>query len=165
MSNLMQEVHAVLAMPFIADSYTGGRSGQVISMKGCDHITFMIEEGAGGTGTATITVDACDDFVPTNPTAMAFRYKVMQTASGGDTWSTYTWATASGYATVAGANKQIAIDIDAAELETMANANGRAFPNIRLSFAAGTAGACVGGAVAILSRTRYKQDVPPTALS
>ena len=53
-----------------ADRYDSDPSTDIFDTRDYRHITFLLIEGAGGTGTCTITVGECDDTTPTNETAM-----------------------------------------------------------------------------------------------
>jgi hypothetical protein len=121
-----------------------------------DHATFVLSEGAGGTGTTTITVQACTDTAGTSPTAIAFRYRLMGTQ---DTWGASTAATAAaGYPTVAGANKMIAIDVDACDLTADK-------PYVRVALTELVDAVCIGSMIIICKEARYPQAIPLTAIA
>jgi hypothetical protein len=95
------------------DIFNGDPSTDVVSMENYQEIIFVISRSAGATGTATITVESCDDVVPTTTTAVAFRYKETTT---GNTEGAITAAAAAGVATTAGANGMMVVSIRADEL-------------------------------------------------
>jgi hypothetical protein len=138
-----------------ADLYAADPATDIINTKNYDHVTFILTEGAGGTGTVKIQVEECDDTTPTNSTAIAFNYRVATTP---DTWGAITASASTGYTTTAGANKQVAVEIDAAELTD-------GYPYVRLQLTEVADSPCDAGVIAILSRPRYAQDVLPGALT
>lgn len=149
-------IHILNGVWPLADFY---ESGPVVSagvnMGKYDHATFVISEGAGGTGTTTITVEACTDSAGTSPTAIAFRYRLMGTQ---DTWGASTAVATTGYATVAGANKMIAVEVDACDLTADK-------PYARVKMTELVDAACLGSMVIICKEARYPQAVPLTAIA
>ncbi len=110
----------------------------------------------GVTGAAsTVTVEECDDFVPTATTAIAFARYSEETAAG-DTLSTRTAIAAAGFATSTNNSILYVIDIVASELT-----DGR--PNLRIVLS-DPAAATLASAIAILSGSRYQQEQTPTAI-
>lgn len=147
--------HAVTALQPAADRYNGNPASDVFNMKDYDHIVFLLAEGAGGTGTVKIQVEACTDATGAGNTAIAFNYRVMGTI---DTWGSRAAAASTGYTTVAGADKMVAVEIDAAELPADK-------PFVRLQLTEVVNDPCAAGVVAILSGARYPQNVPLTAIA
>lgn len=119
------------------------------------HATFIIQEGAGGAGTATFTVVACTDTGGTSPTAIPFHYRLCDTQ---DIWGAYTACAATGYLSIAGANKLIAIEVDATELTA-------AKPYVAIVATVGVATAVAAGCIIILSEASYPQGIPLTAIA
>ena len=74
------------------DIFNGNPASDVISMESYEEIVFFILKNAGGSGTATITVESCDNVTPTTPTAVAFKYKA---STSGNTWGATTAVTSS----------------------------------------------------------------------
>lgn len=109
---LNQEIHWVKGIDPIADAFAGTVNTDVFEAWG-EEILFLIYKGVGATGTSTITVQACDDIVPTNTTAVPFRYRVSTT---GDTWGAWTAAAAAGFTTTAGSSQVYEIRVDAGDL-------------------------------------------------
>lgn len=93
------------------DMYDGNISSDVVSMKNAETATWIIQQLAGATGTATVRIFACDDTTPTNTTAISFKYARI---TSGDTKA----ATAESKAlrTTAGANQAYVIEVEAAKL-------------------------------------------------
>lgn len=76
---LMEQGHFEVGLSPVADfagadpTYT-----DVLNMRDHESVLFIVMLGVhtGGTGTVKFTVNACDDVVPTNETAVPFRYRV-----------------------------------------------------------------------------------------
>ena len=96
-----------------ADRYNADPASDVVHLELYPGVTFLLMEGAGGTGTATLTVEECSADDGTGANAIAFQYAV---ASDCKTWGALTAATATGYTTVAGANKMVALYVPARSL-------------------------------------------------
>ncbi len=110
----------------------------------------------GVTGAATtITVEECDDFVPTATTAIAFARYSEETAAG-DTLGARTATAAAGFATSTNDSIMYVFDIVASELT-----DGR--PNLRI-VCSDPSSATLLSAVAILSGARYQEAQTPTAI-
>jgi hypothetical protein len=95
------------------DIYNGNLTTDVVSLANYGGAVFFIVEGAGGTGTAVITIESCDDTTPTTSTAVAFNYSV---CTSGNTIGSITAATSSGFTTTAGTNQSYMMEIRADEL-------------------------------------------------
>lgn len=147
--------HPVYALMPDADRYNSDPATDVFNMENYDHITFILMEGAGGTGTVKIEVEECTTAAGANNTAIAFRYRLMSTT---DTWGALTASASTGYTTVAGANKMVAIEVDASELS-----DGYNFVRLQLTEVADDP--CDAAVIAILSQPRYAQAVPTTAIA
>ncbi len=96
-----------------ADRWTSSPATDIFSMKEYNHITFIVVEGAGGTGTTALTIESCDDNGASNSTAIAFNYAKATTM---DTYSDLTAATTTGVEMTAGANKIYVCEVDASAL-------------------------------------------------
>ena len=90
------------------DLFNGNLTTDIISLANYSSAVFILAKGPGATGTATITVESCDDTSGTTTTAVAFNYAV---CTSGNTWGNITAATSSGFVTTAGANQAYAIEI------------------------------------------------------
>lgn len=100
-----------------ADRYNTDPATDIVSLKRASRAVFIIAEGAGGTGTAKIQVEECDDVTPTNSTAIAFRYRTLTTAGGLDTWADWKTAVAAdGVTPAAGANKATLVEVHESDL-------------------------------------------------
>lgn len=147
--------HVVNALVPVADAFDGTKYTDIINMKNFNHISFIIQCGAGAVGTATITVEASDDVSASNVSAIPFIYQACVT---GDTFGARTKCAATGFATTAAANKMYKIDVDAEAL----NASGYGF--IRLKSVEVANDPVTGGIIAILTEPRYEQGVFDTAI-
>lgn len=146
--------HAVIGLQPDADRYNADPASDVFNMEHYDHITFLLFEGAGGTGTVKLQVEECTAIDGTGATAIAFRYRVQS----GETWGALTASAATGYTTTAGANKAVAVEVEAAELS-----DGSPFVRLQLTEVADDP--CDAVLIAVLTKARYPQDVPATTLT
>ncbi len=145
----------VKALDPIADALAGTVGTDVISMKEHKMLTFLIHKGVGATGTSTITIEACDDVVPTTTEAIPFRY---QTITSGDTPSAITKATTAGFALTAGSSQMYAIYVNASDL---ANSG---YEYVRLKGVEVVNNPVLAGITAILTEAKYEQEVQNTAI-
>ena len=152
---LLQNAKFINAIVPIVDAYESGPIySDVINMKNWKHCTFMIQEGAGATGTTTVTVESCDNITPDTTTAVAFRYKAM---TSGDTEGDTTDATTAGFGTTAGANHMYMIEVDAVELSGTDQF-------VRLALTELVDAAVTAGTTAILTGGRDQGDDLATAI-
>lgn len=89
----------------VADAFAGTVSTDVVDMSEFSEVAFVRHDGVGATGTSTVTVEACDDIVPTTTSAVAFHSRAITT---GDTEGAITSRAAAGFATPAGSSKIVA---------------------------------------------------------
>jgi len=111
---LSQEGHTINALPPI--DINGGANSDVFSMKDCSHVTIFVTTGVVAAA-STITVEECDDFTPTNSTAIAFKLAKEITA-GGDTLAALAAVAATGFAISTNNNCTYVIEVDAENLTT-----------------------------------------------
>jgi len=137
------------------DIFNGDPASDVVNMKLYDRCTFIIELAAGATGTATLTVESCDDTTPTTSTAVAFTYWVCTTP---DTWGEATAAAAAGFTTTAGANNAYVVEVNSSELNSTDT-------YVRLQMTEVVDSPVDGGIVCILSDARYDRGIPLGALT
>lgn len=109
----MEQLHFVKGIDPIADAFDGTVYSDVVDLSEYNRCLFGIYAGVGATGTSTITVNACDDIVPTTETAVPFYYRQILS---GDTEGAVTLATTSGFATTAGSSKIILVEVRADQL-------------------------------------------------
>ena len=132
------------------DMFNGDPSTDVLSMANYREIVFYIVKSAGATGTATITVESCDDVTPTTATAVAFNYRATTT---GNTLGAYTAAAAAGFATTAGTNQMYEVSIQADQL------NG-SDKYVRLVATEVVDSPCDGAIISVGFCPRYAEDQP-----
>jgi hypothetical protein len=141
--------HLVKGLDPVADAFSGTVYSDVVSMRNFDHATFIIYTGVGATGTSTITVEACDDFTPSNVSAIPFRYREI---TSGDTPGILTYSENTGYVTTAGSSKIIAVEVDAEKLA----ASG--YPNVRLKAVESVDNPVLGGILILLSNPKFAAE-------
>jgi hypothetical protein len=151
-------VHYVRGMPYSADLFNGTVYSDVVSAKGHHQITFIINQELGSTGTATITVQACDDVVPTTRSAVPFHVQKYLAAS--DVPAAVVSYASTGFVTTAEATAAIyVIMVDAAELA----ASGYGYVQMK---AIEVVNDPVAGSVVIaLDRPRYNDEVTATVIT
>lgn len=151
--NLGEQGHVVNILP--PQSQVGALESDVFSMENYSHATILVTAGSTDADAGNITIEECDDFGPSNSTAITFAY-YSETADSGDTLSARTAATVAGIDVSANDNVMYVIEIDAAELTD-------GYPALRLCWSA-PGGAQVVAAAAILSGARYAGEASATAI-
>lgn len=147
-------IHWTNGLVPLADYIDTNRATDIIKCESGGAL-FLVYEGAGATGTATITIEACDNVTPSNTTAIPFIYRAMTTA---DTWGAWTAATTAGFGTTAGANHLYEIYADSAEMAE------EGYGYVRLQLTELVNGAVLGGVIIGLVDTRYAV-VPATLIT
>jgi len=97
-----------------ADRFNTNPATATVKLSHYSHATFVVTEGAGGTGTATLVLQECSAANGSGATAIPFRYRISTDA--GLTFGPLQAATASGVTPAAGANKVTVIEVDDREL-------------------------------------------------
>jgi hypothetical protein len=152
----MQNMKVINVLPPVAEAYEGGpNSTDVVNMQDYKHCTFILYEGVGTTGTATVTVESCDNTTPTTPTAVAFRYKEIATT---DIEGEITAATTSGFGTTVGSNGVYLIEID----DDMLSGTDK---YVRLKLTELADAAVLAGVLCILSGSSFSADSMRTAIT
>lgn len=152
----LESIHFVKGVDPVADFMAGTVSSDVVSLENYDRAIFIIHKGVGATGTSVITVEACDDFTPSNSTAVPFRY---QAITSGDTKGAVTEATASGFTTTAGSSQAYLVEVDAIECGK------QGYGNVRLVATEDTNSPVIGSIGILLVNSRYGVSVPATAIA
>lgn len=148
-------MHAVKGLDPIADAFAGTVYTDVVSMREYKLAVITIYCGVGATGTSTLTVNACDDFVPTTESAIPFVYQLIAT---GDTHGALTKATTAGFTTTAGSSKIIRIYVNASDLASSG------YPNFRLKAVEVVNDPVLAGVLIDLMEPRYDMEIPNTAI-
>lgn len=151
---LAQESHIVNILP--PQSIAGATNSDVFSMKDCSHVSIIVTAGSTNADAGNITIQECDDFTPSNTTAITFKYAAEETA-GGDTLGSLTAATVAGIDVSGNDNITYVIEIDAEDLT-------EGYNNIRLAWSA-PGGATLVSAVAVLTGLSYQGDQTRTQIS
>lgn len=151
--NIAEQAHVVNALAPV--DINGGVNTDVWSMKNYSKASILIQMGVTG-GASTVTVEACDDFTPSNTTAIAFAVYKEETAAG-DTLGARVAATTSGFAASTNNGIMYVIEVDAAELPV-------GYPNLRVAFS-DPSGATFASCAAILSGPRYGGPESATAIA
>lgn len=153
---ITQNGHIVNSLAPVADAFSGTVYSDVHNMKNYNGCTFILYKGVGTTGTSTITVSACDDVVPTNRTAIPFKYRAN---TSGDTWGAVTVATTAGFATTAGSNHMYEIIVDGDEL------GDTGYGYVELKCVEVVNDPVLGGIMWIGNDPKSPQDIPATVLT
>jgi hypothetical protein len=154
MENLAERFHFVNALPPV-DINGAAQNSDVWSMKNWRHATIIVVLGVTGAA-STVTVEECDDFVPTNSTAIAFNVYKEETDAG-DTLGARVATAAAGFAASTNDNVFYVIEVDASELTD-------GYPNMRVAMS-DPAVATVAAILVILSDPRYLGDQSATAIA
>ena len=148
-----QQGHIVNALPPV--DISSGKFSDVWSMENFGHATIIVQVGVSAAAFTKIIVNACDDFVPTTRTAIAFKLYPEETAAG-DTLGAGEDVAAAGKTPSAADSIFYVIEIDASELPAGS-------PNLEVSLTNGV-NSVIASVVAILSGARYAGDQSATAI-
>lgn len=151
---LAEEGHVVQALAPV--DINGGVNSDVWDMGDYSHCSIIVALGVTG-GATTVTVEECDDFTPSNATAIAFSYYAEATASG-DTLGARTAATTSGFAASTNDGVFYVIEIDSQQLTT----DGYAKLRVALS---DPSGATFASVIVVLSGARYGEEQSATVIA
>lgn len=153
--NIAEQLHVVNILP--PQDVDTGKTSDVFSLANHAHATIIVTCGSTHADAGNITIEECDDFTPTNDTAIPFTY-YEETTAGGDTLSAKKTAAAdTGIDVSANDNTIYVIEIDASQLSA-------GYPNLVLKWS-DPGGATYGSAVAILSGSRYAGSENATAIA
>lgn len=94
-----------------ADRYNTSPATDRIRHPGTGNLYFLVVEGTGGTGTATLTVNCYAAATGGSGTAIGYQYKTVTSGADFDTAGGYSTATASGVNPAAGATKATLIQV------------------------------------------------------
>ncbi|HUW92682.1 MAG TPA: hypothetical protein VMV74_05930 [Bacteroidales bacterium] len=136
--------------------YAGADSIVIVHMENYSHATIIYSIGVNPLAAGVVTIESCDDLVPTTPTEIMFpyyRYETSQSLANGDVPGALTWTAtaAAGLIPVAGAVPQMyVIELDASML-----VDGHV--GFRMCVV-NPGGASTGSAIAILSGARYAKS-------
>lgn len=155
-------IHAFTSSEIAAceDMFNGDPSSDVISMANWKEATLIVAKNAGASGTAVVTVNACDDTTPSNTNAVPFRYRSSTTP---DTVGSWNEATASGTTITAGADQVWEFHISDEDLK---DSSGGVYEYVQFVLTEDVDSPVDGGAVVVLTSPRYAEDQnAPTVLT
>ncbi len=156
---LSERKKIVPALAPAADRFNTNPETRVISMAQAEEITFFVYHDGGTTGKATITVEACDDFTPSNVSAIPFRYRKRKTAGEYDEpQESIGTATATGTDTTPAVEEIVEVYVNARELPS-------GYPNVRLCLDEAVDDAVNGCVWAELDGVRYPGLLQDSVLS
>lgn len=158
---LSENVLPIMALAPAADRFDTNPATDIICMKDYQRVSFFILEGAGGTGTAKITAEACDDFSASNTAQIPFKYRLAQDAGNlTDQFSDVARqdTPATGYTPPAGANKITEIIIDARDLPEGKD-------KVRLQLTEVVNSPVAAAVFAVAYQPRIRKAVMPTAIA
>jgi hypothetical protein len=153
--NIAERCHVVNILP--PQSITAAVVSDVFSLKNYAHATIIAQAGSTNADAGNITIEECDDFTPTNDTAIDFRYYAETTDAGDTLGAKQSALAATGIDVSANDNIFYVIEIDSAQLSD-------GYPNLILKWSI-PGGATLVSAVAILSGSRYAEDQSATAIA
>jgi len=108
----LDQCHVVNVLPPNADVFAGTVNTDIVKAMG-GSVTFFVILGTVATGTTTVTIEACDDNVPTTTSAVAFMYR---TYAATDLPGAWTACAATGFTTAATTNYMYEIRVDVGDL-------------------------------------------------
>jgi hypothetical protein len=151
------DCHYVRGLAYSADVFAGTVYTDVVSVKNHHEVDFIVNVELGSTGTSTITVQACDDVVPTSTSTIPFY--VQKYTGSDDVPGEVTAVAAAGFVTTAGAQAQLyRIVVNTSELA----ASGYGYVRLK---AVEVVNDPVAGSILIeLCQARYKREIPDSAI-
>ena len=157
MSLMLEELHFAKGIDPVADAFAGTVQSDVYSIRDYGRIVFVVYVGVGATGSSTITVESCDDTVPTNVTTIPFWSREI---TSGDTEGAITRQAAAGFVNTVGSSRIVLVEADAKDAVSE-----RGF--VRCVLVESVDSPVLGGIMALQGGkpTRYAEDVKATVLS
>ena len=151
---IAEDCHVINGLPAI-DINVSQLNSDVWSMANYSHASIIVQFGVTGAAT-TMTVEECDDFTPSNSTAIAFA-SYSETTASGDTLGARTATTSSGLSSGTNDGIFFVFEVDASQLTD-------GFPNMRVALS-DPGSATFASVVVILSGPRYAQESSATAIA
>ena len=106
---ISEVIHFGVGIAPVADVFDSTQYSDVVNLQNFGKVAFVVFTGVGATGTQTFTVEACDDVVPTNVSAVAFYSRSYYNS---DVPGALTSQASAGYTVTAGSNAIHVIEID-----------------------------------------------------
>lgn len=147
--------HIIKGLDPVANAFASTVYSDVVKMAEYAVARFIVFKGVGTTGTATLTIEACDDAAGNNPVAIPFKYQ--KYTGSDDLPGDVTAATAAGFTTTAGSSQLYVLEGDSQSL----GAKGW----IRLKSVEVVASPVLGGILIEMLGPRYAADIPNTAIA
>ena len=152
---MLETMKAAKGIDPVADAFAGTVQSDVYALRDWQRILFIQYVGVGATGTSVITIESCDDVVPTNTTTIPFWYREI---TSGDTDAAWVRAAAAGFTTTAGSSRIALIEVDAKDLD-----GDDAF--VRMNLVEGVNSPVLGGLMVLAGIGRYNKAANATILS
>jgi hypothetical protein len=147
--------HPVVGLYPVANAFAGTVYSDIVNLANYASAEFTIIKGVGASGTATITMEACDNANGDNPVAVPFYYQAY--TGSDDVPGAVTAATTAGFVTTAGSNQRYEIQVDSQKLGSKSW--------LRLKSVEVVASAVLGMIDIELEGPRYATDIPATAIA
>ncbi len=113
MSDLISEtIKFAKGLDPVADAFSGTKYSDSINLGKYQKAAFIVQKGAGDTGTSTFTVECSSDASRTGAEAIPFSYRRVAV---GDTAGDITHAAASGFTSVAGGSEMYIVEVDSSQ--------------------------------------------------
>lgn len=154
--DITQHGHIVNILPPVEANAAGAQVSDYFSMKNYDTCIILLTLGVTGAAT-TVTVEESDDNAGNDANAIAFDYRTEDTAAGDTFDAGYTTVTNTGFATSTNDSIMYAIRIKSSQLT-----DGYPYLVLKLTDPASDTWT---SAVAILTNSRYSQDVTVSAIT
>lgn len=158
-SLMLERGHIEIGIAAVADFAAGDVFSDVVSMKRHNRVRFIVHWGVGTTGVVKLTVEACDDVVPSTTAKVPFWYLINKAGVLGDV--TYQGTAADGVSNAAASNQVIIVETTAALINSAAQGYGF----VRLSVDETTDSPLLGGVLIELLEPRHADGDPQTALA
>ena len=162
MHKLLEGLKIIGGLAPTADAYDGDPETDVVDMGKYDRVVFLLYQVTAGTdtGIATVTVEECDDFTPSNSTAIPFTYYENLSAGTSDDFGAAQTATASGFSTTANKTSIHAIEVKAEDLS-------EGFPKVRAVLTEGVDDPCTACVLILGGSAKFQGDpnTLPTAIA
>ena len=150
---LVEQGHFVTL--FNPESVSAAATSDVFSMENWGHVTIIVQGGAGSA--ATIVVEECDNFTPSNVTTMGYQYAKEATAAGDVLDAALAAAGTGGTGIGTATGTLLIIEIDADELTD-------GYPCLRIRHSDPGTSKLIS-AVAVLTGGRYQKDITATVIA
>lgn len=157
---ISEVVKIVQGLAPVADAFAGTVTSDVVNLENYERVAFLVNKGVGLTGTSTITVQASAAADGGSPTAIAFKYRLVDFADGteNDKAGTITDATTAGFVTTAGSTQIYIIEVKASDLPA-------AKPFVHLKAVEVVDSPVAGSILVLLANPRFEGATMPTAIS